>query len=239
MNGPPAERSRMLRRILIVAGVAVAAVVLALAVIALTFDPNAYRGRIETAFAEATGRRLELQGELAMTLFPWLGLDSGPAQVGNREGFAAQPFANWRNAHASVRVLPLLWGRIEIGRVELDGLSLNLAVKRDGLDNWSDFIQRLTGSGPAGDDRTATPVDLSIAGLAIRDARVSFDDRQADRRFELRDWEFETGRLRPERPFDVRSSMTLAATGDRRLGISLQSRIDLTEPGRFSLDGTT
>jgi AsmA protein len=244
VNGTPAARSRLLRRIVIVAGAAAAAVVLALAVIVLTFDPNAYRDRIETAFAEATGRRLELQGELAMTLFPWLGLDSGPAQVGNREGFDGQPFATWRSAQAAVRVLPLLWGRVEIGRVELDGLALNLAVNAEGGDNWTDLVQRLTATKPAGetgDDGAAAgkPVNLSIAGLTLRQARVVFDDRQADRRFELRDWELETGRLRADRPFDVHSSIAFVAARDRRFELDLRTRIDPTEPGRFALEAAS
>lgn len=244
MNREPDTRSRLLRRIALAAGAVVATVILVLAVSVLTFDPNAYRDRIETAFAEATGRRLELQGELSMTLFPWLGLDSGPAQVGNRAGSEGQPFATWRNAQASVRVLPLLWGRIEIGRVELDGLTVNLAVTPAGEDNWSDLLQRLTSAktqgGPvdATADEAAEPVDLSIAGLVLRRATVVFDDRQADRRFELRDGEFETGRLRADRPFELRSSLAIVAAGDRRIDLALQTRVDLTEAGRFALDGT-
>ncbi len=243
MNREPDMRSRLLRRIALAAGAVAATVIIVLAVIVLRFDPDAYRDRIETSFAEATGRRLELQGELSMTLFPWLGVDSGPAQVANRAGFDGGPFAAWQSARASVRVLPLLWGRIEAGRVELEGLTVNLAVTPAGEDNWSDLLQRLTSAKTPGGPVDATavepaePADLSIAGLVLRRATVVFDDRQSDRRFELRDGELETGRLRPDRPFDLRSSLAIVAAGERRIEVALQARVDLTGTGRISLDG--
>jgi AsmA protein len=244
VNREPAASSRLLRRIALAAGAALAAVIVVLAVSVLTFDPNAYRDRVESAFAEATGRRLELQGEVSMTLFPWLGVDSGPARVASRAGFEGRPFATWHGARASVRVLPLLWGRIEVGRVELDGLTVNLAVTRAGEDNWSDLLQRLTSANPksgsvdATADEPAEPVDFSIAGLVLRRTTVVFDDRQADRRFELRDGQLETGRLRADRPFELRSSLAMVSGGERRVDVTLQTRVDPTEAGRFVLDGT-
>jgi AsmA protein len=142
-----------------------------------------------------------------------------------------------------VRVLPLLWGRIEAGRVEIEGLTVNLAVTPAGEDNWSDLLQRLTSAKTQGGPVDATavepaePADLSIAGLVLRRATVVFDDRQSDRRLELRDGELETGRLRPDRPFDLRSSLAIVAAGERRVDVALQARVDLTGTGRISLDG--
>src|SRR2546428_792112 len=56
----------------------VALLVLAIAadaVFVATFDPNRYKGQIEAAVKEKTGRTLKLQGDLKVAVFPSLGAD--------------------------------------------------------------------------------------------------------------------------------------------------------------------
>jgi AsmA protein len=81
-------------------------------------------------------------------------------------------------------------------------------------------------------------VDLDIAGLTLRESLVRFDDRQADRRFELRDCGLETGRLQADHPFDLRLNLTVVATDEQRFAAGLETRVDTTEAGRFVLDGS-
>ena len=56
-------------------GVLVLAIV-AVAVFAMTFDPNRYKGQIEAAVKEKTGRTLKLAGNLELAFWPSLGARS-------------------------------------------------------------------------------------------------------------------------------------------------------------------
>src|SRR3954463_1084232 len=82
----------------------------AVAVFALTFDPNRYKGQIEAAVKEKTGRTLKLAGDLKVAIFPSLGADV--AKVTLSEAASAQEFLSLDSAHASVALMPLLHGQV-------------------------------------------------------------------------------------------------------------------------------
>ncbi|MGB5102589.1 MAG: AsmA family protein [Steroidobacteraceae bacterium] len=206
----------------------------------LSFDPNEYKDEAEAAFLERTGRTLTLEGDLSLSIIPWLAVETGAASISNREGFDGAPFASVQRARVSVRLLPLLLRReARIGIVEVDGLELRLQVARDGRDNWSDLLERAAkvhpeGTRPPGDEPRG-PVDVAIAGLALENARVTLDDRKADTRYELRDWTLETGRLRAGRPFDLDTALTLLSGDAPLVRLDLETAIDASQAGRIGM----
>src|SRR5277367_5615993 len=109
-----------------VLGGLVGAVVLLLGMLLLAVwlwvNPNNYKGSIVAAVKEATGRDLQLTGDLKLSVFPWVALEAGPGSLGNPPGFSEQPFVTF--AHAALRVNPLalLRLRLQVSRLEMDGL---------------------------------------------------------------------------------------------------------------------
>jgi len=170
---------RALRIIGIVIGCIIAVLIAAVIALWLTINPNAYRGRIEAAVRTSTGRDLSLSGNIHLAIFPSLALELGPASLGNPPGFSsAQPFASLQRVSLRVRVLPLLHHQLDVGRVEIDGLDLWLLKNAKGQGNWSM---------PPG--KTAAPAPQSsgsqltlggIAGVVVKDSRVSYQDMVAD-----------------------------------------------------------
>ena len=98
---------RGLLRLLSLAGVLVLLAAIVAVYLVVTFDPNAYKSRIEERFAEATGRQLTLAGRIDLTLFPTLGLRLEDVRVANAEGFGDAPFAQLRVVDVAVAALPL------------------------------------------------------------------------------------------------------------------------------------
>jgi len=86
--------------VLLLAGLMVVAVI----VLPLIIDPNDYKDEIATAVREQTGRTLAIEGDISLSVFPWLGLDIGPTRFSNAEGFADPDMASmeawkaWRSA---------------------------------------------------------------------------------------------------------------------------------------------
>ena len=79
----------VLKLILIVIIIAVASLV------ALPFvvDPNDYKDEISSQVEKATGRNLTLQGDIGLSVFPWIALELGPLSLSNAQGFKADSFA--------------------------------------------------------------------------------------------------------------------------------------------------
>ena len=122
----------------VVAGL-IGLIVIALVLVVVFVDPNDYRDDIEKMVEQKTGRELTLGGDLKLSVFPWIALETGPASLGDAPGFGPQPFVSIKEAHVGVRLLPLLRGKIEVGSVKLDGAHIRLITDESGRENWADL----------------------------------------------------------------------------------------------------
>src|SRR3954469_22163481 len=85
------------------------------AVFVSTFDPNRYKGQIESVVKDKTGRTLKLQGDLKVAIFPSLGADVAKATLS--EAGSEQEFLSLESAHGSVALMPLLHGQVIVDKV--------------------------------------------------------------------------------------------------------------------------
>ncbi len=184
--------------ILVVTVLAVA--IFAAIVFVLVFDPNDYKDKISEGVREATGRELVIEGDLEVSLFPWLAIELGRTQLGNAPGFDDTPFASFDSARLSVRVMPLLLRReVVVGTAALDSLRVNLQVRKDGTGNWEDFGE----AGAAQEPDAGTPepegagpsATIDIASVAITDAALSYSDASSGDRFDLTNLNLTSGRV--------------------------------------------
>ena len=144
----------------------------------LFVNPNDYKARITQAVKHTTGRELTLAGDIKLAVFPWVALDLGAVSLGNPPGFEQVPFAAVKHAAVRVKLLPLLRKELQIGRVEIDGLDLRLIKNAAGHGNWEGFGSK---DEAAPGSATSGPQTLpDLAGLTIKDSRVSFQDMVAD-----------------------------------------------------------
>ncbi|HWS64421.1 MAG TPA: AsmA family protein [Steroidobacteraceae bacterium] len=165
---------RTAKTLSIVVGAVIALIALALLAVRLFVDPNDYKPRITAAVKNATGRELVLQGAIKLSVFPWIALELGPASLGNPSGFKDEPFVSFQHASVRVKLLPLLSKRLEVGRVEVDGLDLKLLKNAEGKGNWQGF-GRADGSTPAAAQTKSGGGELQgIEGVKITNARVSY-----------------------------------------------------------------
>ena len=85
-----------------------------------------------------TGRTLRFDGDLALALFPSIGIKL-PATTLSERGSDA-PFAQLASAQASVALLPLLGGHVEIDALRVDGLRATIVRQADGSTNIDDLL---------------------------------------------------------------------------------------------------
>ena len=123
---------------ILVGGIVLAAMALLLAVWLLV-NPNAYKGRIAGTVKDSTGRELVLEGDIKLSVFPWIALELGPATLGNPAGFGPEPFLKFQKASVHVKLWPLLSKQLEMAGVEIDGLDLRMRKNAAGKGNWEGF----------------------------------------------------------------------------------------------------
>jgi len=186
-----------------------AALIIALAlVLPFIIDPNDFKGRIAEAVQENTGRTLNIDGDIGLSVFPWLGLEIGPTRLSNAPGFGDQPMASMQKVQVRVKLLPLLHKQLEMDTVRLSGLDLRLGRDAGGRGNWEDLLGKSEEKSRAGTGQPAGKAGSPLAGLAIggvevTDARVLWDDRSTGSRYELSELSFSTSAIDPGKPFDL------------------------------------
>ena len=180
-------------------GAFVVLLVAAAIMFALVFDPNDYKDKISAGVKDATGRDLVIEGELQLSLFPWLAIDIGRMELGNAPGFDDTPFASFESARLSVRVLPMLLRReVVVGTASLDSLRVNLQVRPDGAGNWEDFGEAGEVDADAAPDEGVDRTDsatIDVASISVTDAALTYADASTGDRFELTDLNLSTGRV--------------------------------------------
>ncbi len=205
----------MLRLVKILAwlvAVAAVAVVVLVTVVSLLIDPNDYKEDIAAVVRDRTGRDIDIAGDLELSVFPWLGVETGAVALANAEGFGDEPMLSIEGASVRLRLLPLLGRQVEADTVIVRGLRLVLIRESDGRDNWSDLAG--AEAAPAPGDAPATKAALgalAIQGVDVRDGFIRWDDRAAGQRYEIDRLDLKTGAIVPGQPIPV--TMDLRVTG--------------------------
>lgn len=187
---------RILKLLLYFVGAVVGLLLVAGISIMLLFDPNDYRDDIEQLVQRTTGRELDIEGELSVSIFPWLAIEIGSTRLGNAAGFGDEPFASFERARLSVRLLPLLFRRdVEVATADLDALRLNLAIDSKGRSNWQDLIDasNAAAAAPVESSESGEVGGLDIAGFTIRNSALSYNDAAAGGKYQLDELNIATG----------------------------------------------
>lgn len=198
--------------------IAVLAVLIVVAVVVLpqVISPNDYKPEIIAKVKQETGRDLTIDGDIGLSVFPWLGFETGSMSISNPANLDGGVFASVEQAAIRIKLLPLLQKRFEVDKVGLTGLRLNLLRREDGANNWDDL-----GTGkPAttGKQGAAKPTakgaalgleNYSVQGVDISDARIVWDDRQAGQYLSVDELDVRSGPVLPGQPVELEIGMVV------------------------------
>lgn len=168
----------------------------------LAIDPNRHKGWIASRFEAATGRPLSIDGDVAVSLYPWIGLEVNGVGVGNAKGFGDTPLLYVEHAKLRVKLLPLLRGRYEVDVVNVRNAVVHIERDAHGISNWDG----LAAADESGGAASASPVALqaiALGGVTVENARFTWDDRQAGARYEVSDLNLSASGFGYGEPFDL------------------------------------
>jgi AsmA protein len=193
----------LLKLIVVLIIIAAAALVTLLFVV----DPNDYKQEISSQVEKATGRKLTLEGDIGLSVFPRVALELGSISLSNAEGFNADSFAKVGAAKVRIELMPLLQKKLVMDTIVLDGLVLNLEKNKAGKNNWDDFAADDEATEPvdkpepgASSDSTPVLTDISIAGIKLTNASILWSDATTGETYRLEDLNLSTDPLIPGEP---------------------------------------
>ncbi|MGG5822788.1 AsmA family protein [Falsiroseomonas sp. HW251] len=137
-------------------------------------NPDTIRPRLVAAVEGATGRRLSLGDvSLGLSLRPTLVLKD--VALANAPGGSRPEMLTARRVEVQAALLPLLSGRIELARVELEAPDLLLETDAQGRGNWvfAPPEQQPAGA-PSRPAAPRRPMELSLGALTVTEGRVTW-----------------------------------------------------------------
>src|SRR5690606_15727319 len=203
-----------LKRVLFSLVVALLLAVVGLAIFLLTFNPNAYKSRLESLVFERTARTLNIDGDISLSLFPRIGLSVSDVALSERD--AKDTFVSVDSARFAVAIWPLLSNQLVVDHVAVTGLKASVVRDAQGRFNFSDLLDEQNAAAAASAPTPAVAAaalsgvgggssdfNIDIAGLELKNGRVQYVDLRTGKSTTFDQIEANTGRVTYDQPFDV------------------------------------
>ena len=232
--------NRLVKTLLIIVASLVGVVVFASVALVLFFDPNEYRDEISAGVKDATGRDLTIEGELSLSVFPWLAIEVGRTELGNADGFSDEPFLRFEEASLSVRMLPLILSQeAKVGTASIEGMVVNLEVAANGRTNWDDFASAEQAAPVEVTESDAESAKFEVGNIKVSDASVSYSDAQSGATYAISNLNFYSDGIGANEPFDLDAEFDFtAAPGDLGGHIAVRGTTTMTEgAAQLSIEG--
>ncbi|MGE8615021.1 MAG: AsmA family protein [Achromobacter veterisilvae] len=235
------------KRILIGLVVLVVVAVVGLAIFLLTFDPNAYKYKLEELVQQRYHRTLTIDGEIELSLFPRIGLSVQGVSLSEPD--SAETFASIESTRLAVAVWPLLSNSFVVDHVAISGFKARVIRDKQGMFNFSNLVggtSPITAvpANPAealvGAAQTAAQaitngslpqprnnMQIDIAGLDLKDGEVQLQDAITGMAVAVTKINANTGRVTFNQPFDVRLTARVEG-GNPRVDANLTGQALLT-----------
>lgn len=197
----------------------------------VSIDPNQHKDWIAAKVLERTGRALSLEGDIAIGWYPWLELEVNELSLGNAPGFGDGVFLHADYARVRVKTLPLLRNKYEIDTAQARGARVNLARNEQGVANWED-LGAADGEEAPGRAWSEALSATIIGGVAVEDAMVIWDDRQAAAYYEVSELNATVAELKYGEPIDL--ALSFRGRSDKP---AVEAAVQLEGVVAYDLDG--
>ncbi len=138
------SNAKLLRRLIIVFSIFCSVVLLAIILLLTLVNPNQFKPVIQSWVSVHTGKTLVISGDIDWSFYPALGfkvhhvslMNSVNAESAVLTKNKSNVIAAIKTINVTVKLLPLLKRQIEIKRLLIDGVQLNLLTNLAGDCNW-------------------------------------------------------------------------------------------------------
>ncbi len=157
---------------------------------ALLFMPGDKIARFaEQQFESATGRSIEIGGDVRTSIYPLLGVRTGAITVANAPWSDAGPMLQAEGMSIGVDLMALFRGDVRIKKVEVIAPKILLEVAKDGRANW-EMAPSGGDTAGAGGEAGGVPA-FSLGRGQIRNATLTYIDHASGEKISLSEMDAE------------------------------------------------
>jgi len=190
--------------------------VVGVAIFLLTFDPSAYKDKLSERVHARYDRTLTITGDIELSLFPRLGLGVQGVSL-SEVGRPDDEFVAIDSAHVAVAVWPLLFNKLVVDHVVVDGFQARVHRDTQGRFNFQDLLlggiqagiqaaDETTKAAEIGTSTARTEMRVDIAGLDLHEGEIFLRDEQNSVVLRVLGINVNTGRITFQQPFDINVS---------------------------------
>jgi len=203
-----------MRKIAIVIGIVVVVIVLAVGIFVATFNPNDYRGTVQTKLEQQLGRKVTL-GNMELGLFP-LRFRVYNLAIADDPRFGTRAFVQTQELSVSVDLLPLLSKSVQINSLALERPSVEMIKNAEGVWNFASIGQKTPAAAPS----SSSQQQFSLGELAINDGVVAITDQQDRKPRAVYDHiNLKLTDFAPDSPFNLDASVHLPGAGNQEVSL--------------------
>lgn len=189
-------------------------------------DANHFKPQLMQIAEEKLGRKLIIDGDFSLQMYPYIAIKLTQTHLKNPESFGElknNDFAYIDTAKLKIELMPLLKGKVNIEELELDGLKLNLTRLAANQDNWSDLIDKKNDLNKKDEenkdedseneegDLAKGKFKLKLLETTVRQAELVFQDKTANKSYQLKNLNFYTEKLAPNKPSAIKGDCIFVA----------------------------
>lgn len=120
-------------------------------------------------------------GDAGISILPRPGLRLSDVRIGGSSESDLTSIAAVRDVHLDASLPALFTGRVNVGRIRLSGLDVNLAISEDGTSNFGDLVPE----SEVVEVAKRAPVSFGITEVEVDDANLTYFDGVHDRSFAI------------------------------------------------------
>ncbi|KEO54946.1 AsmA family protein [Thioclava pacifica] len=140
----------------------------------------------EARFEAATGRKMTLSGSVHATIWPQLGVRTGPVEIANADWSKDGPMLSAKGLQIGVDPGALIGGEIRVSKVDVLSPNILLERRKDGTGNWDFTPPAAAGSAaPASQGEGGGVTAFSLDKGEVSDGSVTWIDHASGQRLAL------------------------------------------------------
>ncbi|MGB4812572.1 MAG: AsmA family protein [Methylophilaceae bacterium] len=175
---------------------------LAVAIIAATFNPNDYKDDIIKLVKEKKDRTLHIDGDIKLSFWPKIGANLGKASIS--EHSSDIEFASVNSVKIALAVMPLLKKELVVDTVYVDGAKANIIKHKDGTTNFDDLMSK--------DANESQSIKFDIDGVHVTNSDVTYTDEALSAKYIISKLNLTSGHIALAEPVDLNTDFKINAS---------------------------
>lgn len=174
---------------------------LVVAIVAATFNPNDYKPLIIKLVKEKKERTLNIEGDIKLAFWPKIGANLGKVSISEHQ--SDKEFASIQSAQVALAILPLLKKQLVVDTVYIDGAQANIIKYKDGSTNFDDLLSK--------DEEESQDIKFDVDGVKVSNSAVNYTDEATGAKYALSRFNLTSGHIALAEPINLATDFSITA----------------------------